>query len=244
MKRYGLSGSALKIIACVLMTIDHIGSRLLPQYAVLRLIGRLAFPIFAFCIAQGARYTRNKARHLGLLLGFGVVWECVLIAYHGMWKGNIFLTFSLSTVLIYLWQYAMRAYGNSRLHGSLALAVWVAAVAAVWGLTQHIHIEYRFWGIMAAVAVSLPMYTEGQTPHVLKRFDRLPVQLILLATALFLQAFPTIGRTVQVYSIAAVGILAFYDGTAGNKRLKYAFYVFYPLHLIVIGIIQKLILAF
>ena len=58
-----LSSNALKLIALVSMTVDHIGLILFPQYRVLRIIGRIAFPIFAYMIAEGCRYTSNRIRY-------------------------------------------------------------------------------------------------------------------------------------------------------------------------------------
>lgn len=55
----GLTGNQLKIIALILMTIDHVGAYLLPQYTVLRLVGRLSMPIFAWAIAEGCYYTKT-----------------------------------------------------------------------------------------------------------------------------------------------------------------------------------------
>ena len=83
-----LSGSMLKLIAVVAMLIDHIGSHLMPQFinvieiggfsltlqALMRLIGRIAFPIFAFLLVEGFLHTRNKIRY-GLSLFF-----CALIS--------------------------------------------------------------------------------------------------------------------------------------------------------------------
>lgn len=60
-----LTKNQLKILAMVCMTIDHIGAMLFPQAVWLRVIGRLAFPLFSYCIAEGCRYTRNKARYFG-----------------------------------------------------------------------------------------------------------------------------------------------------------------------------------
>ena len=56
-----LSSSALKLLACGFMLIDHVGVRLFPDVLILRIIGRLAFPIFAFFIAEGCRYTRKDS---------------------------------------------------------------------------------------------------------------------------------------------------------------------------------------
>ncbi len=239
LKRKGLSGSDLKLLACLCMLIDHIGSRLLPQYTVLRLIGRLAFPIFAFCLAEGCRYTRHKGKHLALIAGVGIAWEILLILYYGEWDGNILLTFSLSTILIYLLQYAKRQAANQDVFRTVAaFALLAAAIGGVYCLTQEVYVQYRFFGVLAAPMMSLFDYSEDRSPRWMKRFDRLPIKLILLAIALVLQAWPTIGRTVQIYSLCAIPLLALYNGEAGNRRLKYGFYVFYPLHLIIIECIR------
>ncbi len=53
-----ISNFSLKIIACIAMTIDHIGYLLFPNIIVFRIIGRLAFPILAYLIAEGCKYTK------------------------------------------------------------------------------------------------------------------------------------------------------------------------------------------
>ena len=73
-KRFGVSGSSLKLLACVFMAIDHVGVRLFPHLIILRIIGRLAFPMFAFFIAEGCRYTRNKLRHFLMIFAVGVAY--------------------------------------------------------------------------------------------------------------------------------------------------------------------------
>ena len=59
-----LTNNALKIIACVSMIFDHIGIIMFPTAIWLRAIGRLAYPLFAFCIAEGCYYTKDKIKHL------------------------------------------------------------------------------------------------------------------------------------------------------------------------------------
>ena len=65
----GLTGNQLKLIALITMTIDHVGMMLLPQLRILRAIGRIAFPIFAYMIAEGCRYTHSAygGRHRPLV---------------------------------------------------------------------------------------------------------------------------------------------------------------------------------
>jgi hypothetical protein len=57
-----LTGNQLKLIAAGAMLADHVGLMFFPEAELLRIIGRLAFPIFAFMIAEGCKYTRNKLR--------------------------------------------------------------------------------------------------------------------------------------------------------------------------------------
>ena len=72
MKRYGLSQEGLKLVACVTMLMDHIGAVLLPQYLFLRYIGRIAFPIYCFLLAEGVHYTNNPKKYC-LRLGVGTM---------------------------------------------------------------------------------------------------------------------------------------------------------------------------
>jgi hypothetical protein len=76
-----LSGNALKLIAALAMLIDHIGVLLLPQVLILRVIGRISFPIFAFMIAEGCRYTKNKARYFFTMFGVGAACQVVMYLY-------------------------------------------------------------------------------------------------------------------------------------------------------------------
>ena len=75
----GLSGSALKVIAMISMVIDHVALYLMEQgtllYETMRCIGRIAFPVFAFLIAEGFIHTRNRYRYFFTLLGFAVISE-------------------------------------------------------------------------------------------------------------------------------------------------------------------------
>ena len=59
----GLSGNQLKIIAMLTMLVDHIGVQLFPECIILRIIGRLSLPIFAYMIAEGCLHTRNRPKY-------------------------------------------------------------------------------------------------------------------------------------------------------------------------------------
>lgn len=67
-----LSGNALKIIACVSMLVDHIGMILFPDVVALRIVGRLAIPLFAFTFAEGCYYSHKRSARFALILILGV----------------------------------------------------------------------------------------------------------------------------------------------------------------------------
>ena len=68
-----MTGNQLKMIALITMTIDHVGVILLPQYPILRIIGRLSFPIFAYMVAEGCHYTHDIKKYAARLFLFAVV---------------------------------------------------------------------------------------------------------------------------------------------------------------------------
>ena len=102
MKIKGLTGNQLKIIAMITMTLDHIGAELFPQVLWLRIVGRLAMPIFAFMIAEGCRHTRSPLRYLGTLAAFAAVCQAVYFFAMGSLYMCILVTFSMSVGLILL----------------------------------------------------------------------------------------------------------------------------------------------
>ena len=104
-----LTGNQLKIIALIAMTCDHVGFHLLPQYEFLRWIGRLAFPIFAYMIAEGAKYTKNRLRYFLQMFSIGFLCQAVYYFAMGSLYQCILITFSLSVLLIYALDHALKS---------------------------------------------------------------------------------------------------------------------------------------
>lgn len=222
-----LSGNMLKIIAILTMTIDHIGAYLLPRYLILRIIGRIALPIFAFMIAEGCRYTRNRARYLGTMLGMSFIFQAVYFMVMKSLEMCIFVTFSLSISLIYVLDYARKRKGVS----GAVLAFF--GVCAVYGITRFLpgriegfSVDYGFWGVMLPVLIYMSSDKWGK--------------LSLTAIGLLL-LFNSHGY-IQLYAFMALPLLALYDGSRGKWKMKYLFYIYYPLHLVVIYLIGFLCL--
>ena len=100
-----LSGNALKIIAAVAMVLDHAGLMFFPGNKVLRILGRLAFPIFAFMIAEGCKYTRNRLRYFLQLFILAAVCQIVYFLVDGSMYLSILFTFSSSLLMIFSLQH-------------------------------------------------------------------------------------------------------------------------------------------
>lgn len=212
--RLQLSGNTLKIFAAVSMLLDHAGLLLFPGNILLRILGRLAFPIFAFMIAEGCRYTHNKARYLGNLLLLAVPCQIVYAIADGGWYFSILFTFSLSIVTVYVLQY----WRTKPLALSSAL-LW-GTVATVYLLNRLFVIDYGFWGCMVPVFAALPQGTEFDTLR--NRVLSMSAGLVLLSAGL---------GSIQFWCLAAVPLLLLYSGKRGKRNMKAFFYIFYPVHL-------------
>lgn len=223
-----LTGNQLKIIAAITMTVDHIGLQLFPGFKIFRIIGRLAFPIFAYMIAEGCSYTKNRKKYLGTisLLAFA----CQLVyffALHSVYQ-CILVTFSMSVLLIY-------AYDNAiKKDTEVAWGLSLLAFSAVFLLTKLLpyflqgtdyKIDYGFWGVM------LPFFI-----YIGK--DR-PQKLLLTTIGLILLAASLSG--IQWYSLAAIIPLSLYNGKRGQAKMKHFFYIYYPVHLALIYAISQII---
>lgn len=232
-----LSGNALKLLAAAAMLVDHVGAILLPQVLGLRLIGRLAFPIFAFMVAQGCKYTRSELRYFLSMFSLGVVCQLVYGATVTADRFNILLTFSASILLIFLLYRVKRALYN-RLWGLAAASglAFLVATAAVYYVNRWMVFDYGFWGCMTAVFASL-FQQRADAPASWRAADKNILHVAMLAIPLLLLST----YWVQLCALAALPLLLCYSGKRGSLPLKYFFYLFYPLHLAVLHGISYLV---
>ena len=217
----GLTGNQLKIIALITMTIDHVGMMLLPQVRILRAIGRIAFPIFAYMIAEGCQHTHNRKKYLLSMIFMATLCQVVYFFAMGSLSMCVLVTFSLSIGLIYLIDYA---HANARF-GS---AILFAASCALFFLCYLAHdvlfprtdfgIEYGFFGVL------LPVFAYWGAKKQKK------LQYFAMGLALLNLSFGGI----QWFSMAAIPFLALYNGKRGKRKMKNLFYIYYPLHLVVL----------
>ena len=225
---FGLSGNQLKLLALVCMTCDHVGIHLLPALPILRCIGRLAMPVFAYMIAEGCRYTRNRLRYTLSLAAVALLCQTVYFVAMGSLYQCIMVTFTLSVGLIWMVDLFRRKPGL--LTGGAVLL----AVGGAWFLTMELpallpktdfYIDYRFWGVMLPVLIYL-----GRD-----RRER------LILTGLGLTALGWQQGGIQWLALLVLPLLALYNGTRGKRKLKYLFYIYYPSHLAAIYLLGLLL---
>lgn len=219
--KFGLTGNQLKLFALFAMTIDHIGAFLLPQYVVLRLIGRLAMPIFAWMVAEGCEHTKSRFRYLITMLGFGLVSQVISYLASGSLHQNILLTFSMSILMICVLDLANRKKGFISL-ALMGITFTVFSYICLF-LPQDLpvsgfSIDYSIFGVLLPVAIYL-----GRTKQ----------EKLLLGAVLLLPMAIVYGYY-QWFAFLSLPLLALYNGMRGKARLKYLFYFYFPLHLAVI----------
>lgn len=230
-KGLSLSGNQLKILGAVSMVVDHIGYLFFPGEDIFRVIGRLALPIFAYMIAEGCRYTKNKARYFGGIFLLAVLCQIVYYLAEGSTYMCILVTFAVSILMIYAldnFKAALFRPGCSLARKGLAGGLLLLAAAGSWWLNQILVIDYDFWGCMLPVFVSLFQTTEN-APGWLEKLDRRPVHVGMMGLGIVLLAAMT--ESIRFYSLFALPLLLLYSGERGERNMKYFFYVFYPAHL-------------
>ena len=241
---YSLSGNALKIIATITMLIDHIGVILLPQITLFRVIGRISFPIFAFMIAEGCAHTKNKLRYFLSVFLLGIGCQLVLYIAKGPEKLNVLISFSISMLGIYALQYMKNKVFCDKIHLTkkcFSVLVFVFAIIGIYYLNKFLRIDYGFFGCMLPLSVSIFRAPATNRFVFLKRLDNKFLHLTLLGICLVFMALKY--RGVQIYALFSILLLLFYSGERGKFKMKYFFYLFYPIHLVILEGISYILLV-
>lgn len=226
-----LSRTTLKFIALISMLLDHIGFFLFPKVSVFRMLGRLAFPIFAFFIADGVRYTRSRLKYFLRIATLGILCQIPALFQSPSAPLNIFVTFSISILIIYLFDWLKNAKGDrERL---LSAVVNILALAVTFILSRIVVIEYGFAGILFAPLSSIPRKNEDDFRDLLIRLA-MTIPAFLILSVEYIKIF-------QPLSLLSIPLLLLYSGKPGKYPMKYFFYIFYPAHLVLLYYIAALI---
>ncbi|MBQ8995983.1 MAG: hypothetical protein IJ091_09220 [Oscillospiraceae bacterium] len=226
MRKYQkLDGTVLKLIAVISMVFDHVGDNFFPEWTWMRVIGRIAMPIFAFFVAEGYLHTHDRKKYLIRLLIFGLISEApfdlltagkVLEFSHQ----NIMLTFAWAVVGLMAFD---RLTEKADSKSSTVLGVVSIFVFLILALV--LKLDYDM------VAVGLV--------YIFVMLNDRGLDAKIVAGVIFY----TLMRNVGVYWYALFGFifLFFYNGQRG-RGMKWFFYAFYPGHLLLLYLL-KLALA-
>ena len=214
MEKRRLSGNALKILAMIFMTCDHVAVELLPDWDFLRIIGRLAMPIYAYMIAEGCRFTHDRKKYLWRLSSLALLCQVVYFYAVGSLYQCILVTFSLSVCLIWALETSPKSWG---------LLVFLASAFLCEGLPVLLKgtdfaVDY---GIVGVCLPSLVYF--GRTRE--EKLLGFTVGLVLLALQY---------GGIQWFGLGAVPLLMLYSGERGKLSIGRLFYFYYPAHLVVI----------
>ena len=145
-----LDGTSLKLIAMISMVFDHVGDMFFPGALWMRMIGRLAMPLFSFCIAEGYAHTKNKQRYLMRMGVFALVSEIPFdLAFEGrvgLGHQNIMLSFFLAILALMLFD---RIRGEGKEHAAGKTLLGILCVCAVAVLALVLRADYTLFAVLA-----------------------------------------------------------------------------------------------
>ena len=224
----GLSQEGLKILACVTMLVDHV-ALLFGGSPWLRVIGRLAFPIYCFLLTEGIRHTRDVRRYLSRLLFAAIVsepiYDLVLYPCVGIWQHqNVLWTLALGCAM--LWCMTMIHKPVAKLAVMLIFALAAQLIRAGYG-SSGIYMIALF-----ALCRGMP---EGKWV--------LAAGLLVINWLMGSFTVSVFGLDVPVQLFAELALVPIflYSGEKRTrlKAVSWGFYLFYPAHLLLLwGIAQ------
>lgn len=202
-----INGFTLKLIAIATMLIDHIGAVIFPGEMALRYIGRIAFPIFTFLLAEGFVHTKNEKKYLLRLIIFALISEIPFdLAFYGKpvepSHQNVFFTLFIGLLMLSLLRY---------FEGKPLLRIVMVIVCALAAFAMHTDYDYK--GILLILVFFV--------------FRGQPIRRVIGFAAIVLLLF----EPIEYFALIAYAPILLYSGERGPS-LKYLFYIFYPAHLL------------
>lgn len=213
-----LTNFDLKLIAIITMTIDHIGAIIYNDIDIFRIIGRISFPLFAFLLVEGFKNSSNRLKYFLRLIIFAFITQPI---YDYVFKSNtlnILFTFSLGFILMMIIGFSKKIIDkyNKGLESYLYKTVFYSLFYILFLiLAIFLNVDYTVLGITTIFIFYL-------SPNILLSFILYFLSVVLLKT-----------NDIQMYSIISFFFLYLYNGKRG-RNLKYFFYLYYPLHLLLL----------
>lgn len=276
-RNFGLNSLFLKIIAAVLMTLDHYALLFLDPntnvYYILRAIGKISFPIFAYLAFESVLRTKHIKKYLLTLISFSLFLDifgyiCGAIKNIKIstnpFIGNVFTDLFLGTLTIYLLKkksklsilaiipIAYAVLSNvviNDTYGTLFKTDWGSFSITFFLLLYFIREIYHLYLINKAKQFQIDVDSLYDSTSITTINNVLASLSLLLTEVLFYLIYMIDNKTtfipneyvpIGTYSTLAIVFILLYNGKRGkdNKIIRYSFYIYYPFHLIILGIIS------
>lgn len=247
MKKQGISQETLKLIACITMLIDHIGATLVVRYMqsnpgadlemmnvynIMRIIGRIAFPIYCFLLVEGVHRTRDPKKY-GMRLFIGMLLSEIPFDLAFSFRGRMFFDWTSNSVMVTLLLGFLMIEAMKRLEGFRKIVVILPFYIAA----ELLHTDYAGMGILLIAVFAL---TRGANHE--KLLCTLGAALVLSSGGRDMQI---LGIWISTESFALLSLIPIfcYDGRklTNSKAVQWAFYLFYPVHIALLALVEVLV---
>ena len=230
-----LNSNHLKLIAITAMTIDHITWLLFPGFQtnwyviMFHIIGRLTAPIMWFFIVEGYNHTRNIKKYLTRLFIFAIISH---FAY--CFAFNIsFIPNSIFNATSVLWSLfwsvvLLIILDNEKINKYLKILLFILIFLITFPSD---------WSCIVVFAI---IFMNKYKDNFKKKMFYMMFATVMYAIVYFI-FINKVYAIVQLFTCLTIPILYLYNNERGKLNLKYLFYIYYPLHLILIGILRIII---
>lgn len=236
----GLSGQAIRLIAIGTMLCDHIWVTIAHEYVWLTYIGRIAFPLFAFLLVEGFYHTSSRSNYLLRLLAFAVISE---IPFNLMRSGrfgdpnyqNVLWTLALGLIAIMAIHFIKSKLDNVVVTG---IATIIIATFTMYVADSLLTDYYGFGVLTILLFYTMRDLRYAKLGHLL---GMILINVVWMSGAYI--SLPLPGRIVefplQSFALLALLFIWKYNGTRGADHwvLQYASYAFYPVHVLILGLL-------
>lgn len=217
---FNLSQEGLKLIACVAMLLDHIATGLIPEATMLNIIGRLAFPIYCFLLVEGICHSKSPQKY-ALRLAFGAL---ISEIPYDLFNYGTITSSHYSVMVTLLIGFLMMAWMKYAQQYFLPLVICFT-VAELMGA------EYGGCGILL---IATFFFTRTiPHPHIIQA---VAMGILFAALNTLPVHFLKWSIPIQIFGVLSIIPISMYQGrkSSHNKVMQWSFYLFYPLHLILL----------
>jgi len=232
-----MSSFLLKCIAMFTMVIDHLGNSIFEYTNFMNLIGRIAFPIFAFQISEGYLHTKNLKKYFFRLFLFALISQVPFYLFRTLYTEgfalNIFFTLLLGLLAIFIYDKIInsdfdisKTFENTNMLFKYFLGLFIVVIIGI--IAELIKVDYGFFGI--CIIFLFYMFKNNKLALII---SYLTVCIIKYGINIILYGFHYLYILLCLFTILPIVFIILYNGKQGRK-IKYLLYLFYPVHLLVL----------